>query len=390
MRSGFLVLLALLLLLPGCWSRIEINDLGLVLGIGVDVGEEERVRLTLYFARTQGLQQEAKAVGGDPVWVVSREGENLNAAMREISMAAARRITLHHVRVVLIGEEFARVGLRGMTDFLARNPQVRLSLRPMVVRGRAQTVLETMPQLKALQPDNLVAILQARGGVEWSLKEFLVARVSETHSGWMHAVEVIPRPAGTPGAPPTATVINGAALFRGDRLVELLEMREAQILSWLLGNPKGAVISATCPDEPEHNFSARVDQGKAHIRPVRGTDGLRLEVRITGKLDLIRMGCAESVLEPAQRRRLERHLGDHLCQSFLQAIERFQESGTDPVGFGKRVQMSYPAYWNQIAKRWPEIWPEVPVNVSGDIVIYESGLLIRPADRMEQELEPGD
>jgi len=375
------------LLLSGCWSRVEVNDLGVVLGMAVDVGEEAPIRLTLLYGRQgSGQQGEAKPTGGDPVWVVAREAGNLSDAMREIALAAARQTSLHHLRVVLISEEFARRGIKDLLDFLARNPQARMSIQPMVVEGRAQTVLETPPQLKSFQPQNLAAMIEEKGGPRVTLKEFLVARVSDTHSGWMYSVKVIVRPARTPEAPATAVTLSGAALFEQDHLVRLLSPREARGLAWLLGEPERSVISAPCPDAPELSFSGQVSEGSIAIRPTWNGGTLGFTVLARGKADLIRLTCRDKLGDPGWRAELEKSLSTDVKERVADLIADLQSNRIDSVGFGKRVQLADPGWWRQNGPKWLEIWPKTPVSVSADIEIVQSGLLLKPANLTEQEL----
>lgn len=389
-RRRMALLLALMLLLSGCWSRLEINDLGLVMGMAVDVGEEAPVRVTLYFARGRGQTEDSNPAGGAPVWVATREAENLADAMREIALASARRISLHHMQVVLLGDEYARSGIGDLLDFLARHPQIRLNMRPMVVRGRAQTVLETVPLLKSLQPQNLVAILEAKGGVDWRLKNFLVARVSDSHSGWMHALRVVDRPGGTPGSPPTAAELDGAALFLGDRLVALMDARLAQALSWLLATPRNSVISAPCPEDRSKSFSVTIDKASREIEPIWSSAGLRIRVGVEALVDLTRLECRDSILEEGRRQRLEEQLSEDVVSRFEGAVELFQANGVDPAGFGHRVKLRYPASWRSIAPRWSDIWREVPVEISAKLTIHQPGLLLEPAHKTEQEMHQAE
>ncbi|MDB4897422.1 MAG: gerKC2, partial [Firmicutes bacterium] len=117
-RASLCILM--LLMLTGCWSRVELNDIGVSLGMGVDQGESAPVRLTLYIARSMGGGTGASKAGGDPDWVVAREAQNIADAMREIALASPRRLTLHHLRVVVVGEDYARAGIGELMDFIGR------------------------------------------------------------------------------------------------------------------------------------------------------------------------------------------------------------------------------------------------------------------------------
>lgn len=382
-------LLLLLVLLSGCWSRIELNDLGVVLGLGVDVGEEEAVRLTLFIPRTKPQGQEGGGGGmaADPVWIVAREAPTLSQALQEIRMASSRRIALYHLRVVVIGEEYARTrGIADILDVLATNPEVRLTVRPFLAEGRAQHVLETMPQLRQFQPNNLVGILQAKNGVDWRLKNILVGRVSETHTTWMYSVKVIDRPAGSTGSPQTGVFISGAAILRQDFLVRFLYAPESQTLAWFLGSPRGATITAPCPDSETGSLSAQVLSGRANMRPSLLGSKVSFLVETEARVNLTRNQCRLEVKKEADRRQLEEQISEDLRSRVEELIDILQETGTDPVGFGKRMQLAYPAYYRTLGDEWPEVWKTASVKVEARVVMPQSGLLTAPGSRTEQEL----
>jgi spore germination protein KC len=387
-RAGPL-LLALTFLLAGCWSRIEVNDLGVVLGMAIDQGERSPVRLTLFLARSGGEStgQRPSAGAGSQIWVVAREAENLSDAMREIAMASARRISLHHVRVVLASEAYARQGLEDLLDFLARNPQTRLTIRPMIVLGHAQDVFETEPQLETVQTENLVKVIEAKGGLVQSMKNFMVARVSSTQSGWMHMVHVIERPARQPGAPPRAVEMAGAALFYGDRVVETLDRKEAQALAWLLKNPRDSVVSAPCPGKEEESFSVRVERAKTTITPKVVGGKVSFTVLAKGQVDMMRVPCGERPADPTVRSRLERAVENNVAARLRDLVTKMQAKRTDPAGFGKWLQLRQPAYFKQREKEWPRIWAQSAVTVTVDLNLRHTGMLTEPLSKTRAEQE---
>jgi spore germination protein KC len=389
MRRRAALLAALLLLLSGCWSRVEVTDLAVVVGMGVDKGENAPVRVTLLVSRTVsgGGKQEQRPAGGDPTWVVAREAQNVNDAMRQIVLASARRISLHHIRVVLIGEEYAREDVGGLLDYMVRSPQIRLMTRPMVVQGTAQEVFETPPQLEMLQSENLVEIVQAKGGVDQRLKEFAVARISETHSGWMYMLKVIDKPARNPGAPERAVEFSGAALFLKDKMVAMADRKLAQALLWLLNNPTQGIISSPCPNDPAKSMSGRIEEGRTKIIPVLTGNKLSFQVLANGRVDLVRTDCGVDVIQSAVRGRLEKQLGDDLAARIQELVALFKEKGIDPVGFGKYVQLKQTAYWRTVADKWPQPMKEVPVKVTTKITIQHTGLLLEPSNLTDRELK---
>ena len=377
-------------LLSGCWSRVELNDIGLVLGLAVDVGEEEPVRVTLYVPRPLSPEQ-GGGIGGDqePIWVVAREADNFSDALALIRLASARRLVFHHLRVVLIGEEYARKhGIGDVLDVLATNHEIRLTVRPFLVEGRAQEVLETLPQLRALQPFNLTGILQTKGGLEWRLKDVLVARASDTHSVWMPTIQVVPRPAITANSPPTAVTLSGVALFRRDYLQRILEPAAYQVIAWFLGNPSGFTITAPCPTGGKGSVSAQVVSGRTRVRPRWQDGGIAFKVEITSNVNITRSECEMAEVKHAEvREHLEQVLASDLRERIAQFIRITQEAVTDPVGFGKHAQLAFPRFYKTMEDKWGEnFWPNTPVEVAVKMTVDQAGLVTGPVHPTEREL----
>jgi len=397
MRRRWLSLLLLLLfttvMLSGCWSRIELNDIGLVLGLAVDVGEQEEVRLTLYVPRP--LTQHLSGGGGgnqEPAWVVAREADNFADALALIRLASARRLVFHHLRVVLIGEEYARRhGIGDILDVLATNNEIRLTVRPFLVEGRAQEVLETLPQLRTLQPFNLTGIVQAKGGLEWRLKDVLVARMSDTHSVWMPTVKVIPRQAAKPLGPTTTVTLSGVALFRRDFLQVVLDPWAYQVMAWFLGRPTGFTITADCPTAGKGTVSARVLTGKTRVRPRWQDDKVAFRVEAIATVNVTRSECGTgAVKEDEVRQKLEQVLADDLRRRLELFITVIQDAVTDPVGFGKHAQLAFPRYYKMMEDKWgEEVWINTPVEVATRVTITQAGTVTGPVHPTEREMREG-
>jgi spore germination protein KC len=387
MRKWISLLVIAVLLQTGCWSRIEVSDLGVVAGLAVDTGEQMPVRMTLYISRSPGAGPFER---GQSQWVVAREGRNVADAISQIRRASARRISLHHLRMVLVSEEYARRGMDEVLDLLARHPQVRLLTRLMIVRGRAQPILEIQPTLEALQPENLAEIVSAKGGPDPRLKELLVGRAAESFSPWVYALHTVERPARMENAPEKAVELAGAALLRQDRVVAMLDQRMTQALLWLEGNPREVTLIAPCPDDGVHSLSAQVQRGEVAVYPsvVRGS--LRILVAVTGTVDLVHSECLEDVVKPEDRAKLEHQLQVTLQARLERLIQILQETETDPAAFGKWVQLRQTAFWRTIPQDgWPKVWKTTPVSLDVGIILNRAGLLIDPAHRTRAELEKG-
>jgi spore germination protein KC len=205
----------------------------------------------------------------------------------------------------------------------------------------------------------------------------------------MHGLRLVTPLAGLPDTPERLVVLNGVALYRGDRLVGWLDDDTTKGFYWLLGEGKESVLTGTCPDESEETFSARALQTHAIIKPTLAGNKFTFAVRMQAQMELLRVGCKQTAMnDPKARQRLQGLLNDQIEEKALKAIAVMKETRTDPVGFGKRLEMAYPAYWGSIAgERWLDVWVDSKVTVSADVRLQNAGLLTKSATQTREEMD---
>lgn len=132
--SNFISLFLVLLMLSGCWDRIELNDVSIVTGLAVDKGKERKFMMTVELINAS---QFSKNSGGQsaPVTTFSLEGDTVAELLQQMNFGVARRLIFSHTRVLYISEEIAREGMIEFLDFLDRSGEFRNDFNIVVTRG---------------------------------------------------------------------------------------------------------------------------------------------------------------------------------------------------------------------------------------------------------------
>ncbi|HWI53988.1 MAG TPA: Ger(x)C family spore germination protein, partial [Symbiobacteriaceae bacterium] len=131
MRRLLLPLLGALLLLTGCWSRVEVNDLAIVSLVGIDRTPEGEIELWINVvvpARAGGAPGAGAPTGqpGNPFIMLNARGKTILHAATRLQRQLPRRLFWAHARVILLGERLARDGSLPAVDFLTRHRELRL------------------------------------------------------------------------------------------------------------------------------------------------------------------------------------------------------------------------------------------------------------------------
>ncbi|MGZ4160659.1 MAG: Ger(x)C family spore germination protein, partial [Neobacillus sp.] len=151
-KKGILVIHCLLiLLLTGCWSREEINDIAIVTTTAIDKMSDGKFRVSLQVAIPKLLG--AVGAGGsssdkEPTVVISDTGENVMDTYRKIQEKFPRRLFFSHSRNLIIGEKAAREGVFPVMDFFSRVRDARLRGFILFSKGEAAPLLKLSPVIE--------------------------------------------------------------------------------------------------------------------------------------------------------------------------------------------------------------------------------------------------
>ncbi|MNI91265.1 hypothetical protein D3C73_1488960 [compost metagenome] len=45
----------------------------------------------------------------------------------------------------------------------------------------------------------------------------------------------------------------------------------------------------------------------------------------------------------------------------------------DVVGFGTKVKVNYPAYWDRVKENWQDTFSQIPIDVQAEVQIERTG-----------------
>lgn len=136
----FLIVLctAVMFLQTGCWSKDEIEDQSIYVGMGLDPASESRLekqfrkegsdyrkrKLLTYTLQIINVQSENQRGGGQtassqkPYYNISETGDSMFQLIREFSTRMERPVIGHHLKVIVINERLARkYSMNELLDF---------------------------------------------------------------------------------------------------------------------------------------------------------------------------------------------------------------------------------------------------------------------------------
>ena len=323
-----------LLLLSGCQSGMEASSLTVVTGIGLD-GLPGECRVSV-----EAIQLTQTQEGGQRV-LLHADGVTLSDSILNTVAITGRRLHSNHAEVLVISRETAEAGLEPVLDDLLRQNQYPVSMQLAIAKGSAEEIMRTEPVVGDIGSIELDTMLQE--GQDQCRTPAVTASEFYQQTCTPGAEPVLPFVELRQNGETMVREVTGCALFRGMKLLSVLDGWESRVLMWMLGRPGGSLIGHTAVFEME--------QLERHIDTGREGGVLTLTVTLKTQADQRR----QAELEEEARGLLEEQ-----CAAVLSVLQAQQ---CDALGVGSSMYRHHPALWRQLQDNWPEVFGDYPMEV---------------------------
>ncbi|WP_223593908.1 Ger(x)C family spore germination protein [Neobacillus bataviensis] len=367
------------ILLTGCWNRVEINDIAIVTAIGLDLVEGDEIRLSLQVALPSKL---GPAVGGGTsgksTIVISETGRTVSEAYRNIQGKLPRRIFFSQSRVLLVGEDLAKKGVTHIIDFHTRYAEPRINSFIMFTKGRASEILKSMPRFESASAEEMKELAKQDLGMKIYVRDFLNMLLTDGLEPFAPQFSLKPLEVKTKDKSGKIQALNGIAVFKKDKLAGWMTPVETRGLLWIRNEMKAGIITVDVPKEKGGGYvSMEIVRAEAKLVPIIKHGTLRMTVKITSEYSVIendsKLKLFETKIIEDLQEKVENEIKDRLQLVVNKAQNDFR---SDIFGFGQTVYRKYPKQWNtRYKKNWEQEFAQLDVSIDSKAFIRRIGLI---------------
>ncbi len=360
--SKLILIFLLVLPLTSCWDDKELEDLLLVLGIGVDVGIEnpDEYEVTIEFPTiiTDAPKEKHE---------ISVNAKSLNEAKKKFQSKVYRHINYGNTRVLIFGSEVAKEGVIKHIDCLLREPIFPGTIRFAVANVRASDILKTQPFPTLLSSNFLFRAIQQTN--ERTQTTFTTLRKFH-HEYYTNGIDpVLPYITFEPNK--NTFDVGSVALFKEDKLVKVLDQQYTLYLMFLKGEINRGFYQTTYKNENNY-LSINLKGGNSKIDTELVDSTLYINEKINIKADLAEFTPQKNVFDKAFIEELQTYLSNHLKERLTETVEILQELKTDSVGYGLYVRAKNPEYFDK--DNWGEQLAKAKFNIEVNVEIRTVGI----------------
>jgi spore germination protein KC len=389
MMKIWILSIFMLILLTGCWDKVELNDVSIITGIAIEKGEDAPYKMSVSSINSTELSK-TSAIGNTPSTVFSLEGNSVSELSNKMNIGLTRKQIYSHTRIVVIDEEIAKEGMLDFLDFLERSGEFRNDFNILISKGvKASDILKITysvqkdPSMKVHKQAQ--ALLTEWGGdPSIRLTDFISSLVVEGK----HAVTSVVSIQGDTkkGAsvennkmldPAAIVVIDGLGVFKHEKLIGVMSMEDTRSYLWTQ-DLKQTNLSVPCDNETEEKKKfneIRVISTSTKKETKFKNGRAEVIIKIIGEADLVGTHCSDPLTMPETFEKFEKQAEKFIEDEIKTTINKVQEDyQIDIFGFGQSLNRSNHKTFKKIKNDWDQYFSEAKVKVEAEIFLRRSGI----------------
>ena len=358
-----------LLLLCGCWSRNEISELSIVMGVAVEKDEKNETGLItqIVVPENVGLGSGNGRGSGKPYVNIYTGCKHIAEGMVRAGNQSDKEIYLSHNLVILFDDDVAKEGIYPQLDYFLRNNEMRLNVLLFVTEDDVKEIMNIKSetyQIPATYIASLgVALRESSEGVSKNLLEFITDMLKKSNAS------LVPIVTYDDTSEPKSLRVTSSALFKDDKMVAKLSPNETRGIMWLNDTIERGVIITEIDGEA---VSARINGSSTKRRVYADKDG-KVSVACDIRTELFLKSDKNGIVVFDNMDRIKNKLAEEIKSEIRSSFDKMQEKGTDVYGFAHNIYQKDFRTWEKIKDDWENIFRNLQVDLNVEVILRETG-----------------
>ncbi|WP_018884563.1 Ger(x)C family spore germination protein [Paenibacillus massiliensis] len=391
--SKLCVSVILIFILPGCWNRTELNEIGITSATGFDREGNDWLATYQVIVPSSITSNTGGGSGSSQpaVNVFSVKGSTITEAASLSNLDNPRRLYFAHNNVVIVGKEAMEKGIAQLIDNYMRNTESRETVWLLLTDKKADSILRKLIPPEKIPGSSLAQIL---------IKEKRIASIFPPVTVFDYAYKMnsdakaigIPMVtiSGTESenekklesldiykevTPSQRVRISELAIIQNDRLVGYMNQNESRGLSWLTNKVNGTVLTlSSSKEKPRQDISLTVLNSKTRLQLIKKGYSYIMNVQVKTKANISESGSKLNLSQVTVVKQIEAQAAKKIGDEIRASWEVMQQLGTDLGGFADIIHREHPKHWKEIENDWGKEFKNMDLNVQVNVTIKRPGM----------------
>jgi spore germination protein KC len=365
-------------ILLGCWDSVETEKLGVVTSIGVELSDNNNIKVTIqqlsHKSQTAGNQSPG-GVSQKPFYVNSEVAPTITEAIQKISSNQHQKIYFGHTKVIILDEELVNSkGIQFIIDFYERIPEMTPKTWLLISKnGQLDKILNTNTGLNLDTGSIIEETISNEKDNSYltvnNLKDFIEMLTASGGEAYTSGINILPKDSTSKTSDEKFT-IKDTAVFKNDKLIGWLKNEESRGLSLANGNVKGGFMSVPFED---NTISLKILKVNSKIYPVMTNEKMQINLNLDVLSNISESHVKSNFLNKDTIGKIEQLENEKIKKEINSALDRSKNLNSDVFQLGSYFNMSYPDLWKKNKNNWNSYYPNVQVNIHVNTTIKNIG-----------------
>lgn len=370
----FTIILIVILctLLSGCWNYHGLNESSIVAGVAIDRNmDNQNYLLTIEIFDLSGKEGVSKSQ------IIETEGETIYEAIRNAKKRLAKKLYFSDMQLMVISNQIAKEeGVQSLLDWFIRNEKPRETFSVIISQEKtAKEILTANAVDHKVIAEEIERILDRDNKVTASTKNIDVYKVVNALAK-NNAAFVLPAVHCVQNQDKNVVEVNGAAIFKADRLRGYLSPEETRYYLFAVDEIKGGILTFPLNEKEQDTLSFEVFKNKT--KKSYAYDGNNLKVCLDIKTT-VAIGENGNAIDLSKKENIDKIkivattvFSDRL-RTLIEKVDK--EYDCDVFEFGKMSKRKSLIAWEQLDEEWDEYPQNIEVEIRPEFQIINTGLI---------------
>lgn len=365
-----IIILISLIFLTGCWDLRETEEIGFASLIGIDVADNNRIKLMIQdMAPPKGGSDKQSGGSSKTTEIESHEAiaQTISEAINKINATNNSVTDFSHTYTIVLSEEFVKTkGISPVIDFLERTPEIRRNVWILIAKKGQLTDLcsiDTISKVSSNPGKSIMEIVKNNPSCSIisanTLGDFLNMTWETGNDAYTAGVELIKK--STEKSNVFDISVRETAVFKKEKFCGWLSDEETMGLLWVKGKIKGGTISVNIKGE---NVSFIIKKAKAKIKPQIADNKMKVFIEIYIESKLAESQMRQDYIDLNVISSIQDALKEKVKAQIVSAFEKTQAYDSDVFGFGNYFYGNYPEFWKQIESNKNDYFKDITIELN--------------------------
>lgn len=347
-----IILLCLTFFLTGCYDNIELNDLAIISGVGIDYKDNQ-------YYLTYEILSDIKTEDNSAMlsYTVNGQGKSISEAFINTNYKVSKKAYFAHLNVLILSEEIINGHLDKITDYILRENSTRSDFKVLVANNTSpEKILKNNDDNHPVASEVIVNLINNEKYnnnlvIGESFREITAKLISENYDVILNSISLKDK----------EIAIDNSYIFRDFKYQDTLSKQNSSLYNLLTKN-----ISAIEFDKNYEKGNVTITINSSDTTLEVKADKIIINTNLSGKI--LENNAEFNLKDTDSYKKLNKDFGLLIEKDIKEFIKIIQKNKSDVLGLQE-------IYYKNTRKENKGLWETAEIEVNVNLAINTKGFI---------------